>query len=108
LGKVASIDILNRYKQPDKMDKQCIKALVSGRVQGVFFRQSTRQQAIKLGISGQAINLPDGRVEVIACGTQENIQHLLAWLQHGPEMAQVSNVEYKTIDIEIPHSFTTG
>ncbi len=82
--------------------------MVSGRVQGVFFRQSTRQQAQKLGITGHAINLTDGRVEVLACGTEENVRQLLTWLDHGPEMAQVSKVEYQEIQTPVPGSFITG
>ncbi len=86
----------------------CVKAIVSGRVQGVFFRQSTQQQAQKLDITGHAINLADGRVEVLACGTEVAIKQLLIWLDHGPEMAQVAKVEYKEIQCAIPDSFITG
>lgn len=66
--------------------------LVSGRVQGVFYRASTREQALALGLSGHAKNLPDGRVEVLACGSQEALQALQDWLQRGPPMAQVIRV----------------
>jgi acylphosphatase len=86
----------------------CVKAIVSGRVQGVFFRQSTQQQAQKLGITGHAINLADGRVEVLACGTEAAIKQLLIWLDHGPEMAQVAKVEYNEIQCAPPDSFITG
>jgi acylphosphatase len=86
----------------------CVKAIVSGRVQGVFFRQSTQQQAQKLGITGHAINLVDGSVEVLACGTEAAIKQLLIWLDHGPEMAQVAKVEYKEIQCATPDSFITG
>ena len=90
------------------MSKQCIKALVSGRVQGVFFRQSTQQQAQQLGITGHAINLRDGRVEVIACGEAQQLQQLLDWLHRGPQMAQVISVDHEQIQIDMPFSFTTG
>jgi acylphosphatase len=90
------------------MKKICVKAMVSGRVQGVFFRQSTQQQAQKLGITGHAINLTDGRVEVLACGTEQSIKQLLIWLDHGPEMAHVSKVEYKEIQTPVTDSFITG
>lgn len=90
------------------MKKLCVKAMISGRVQGVFFRQSTRQQAQKLDLTGHAINLSDGRVEVLACGTEESIKQLLTWLDHGPEMAQVSKVEYHEIQTPVPGSFVTG
>lgn len=53
---------------------------VSGRVQGVFFRASTRQQALRLGLSGSARNLDDGRVEVIAAGDGQSLEKLARWL----------------------------
>lgn len=67
--------------------------LVSGKVQGVFFRASTREQALKLGLSGHAINLADGRVEVVAEGDGEAVEALASWLRHGPPMARVDRVE---------------
>ena len=56
----------------------CKKCLVGGRVQGVFYRATAARRARELGIRGHARNLPDGHVEVLACGdeTQETIQHL--------------------------------
>ncbi len=69
-----------------------IRCLVSGRVQGVFFRVSVREQAQKLGLSGTVRNLPDGQVEVVACGGQTAVEALQAWLWQGPPHAQVSTV----------------
>ena len=66
---------------------------VYGRVQGVWFRDSTRREAQRLGITGHAINLPDGNVEVLACGAPDALAELEAWLQSGPPMASVSKVE---------------
>lgn len=66
---------------------------VSGKVQGVFFRSSTRQQAQRLGLRGHAKNLPDGRVEVLAMGEGGAIDALEAWLHRGPPMAAVARVE---------------
>jgi acylphosphatase len=71
----------------------CRRCLVAGRVQGVWFRSSTQQQARALGLTGSAVNLPDGRVEVIACGDATAVETLSAWLWQGPELAQVSDVE---------------
>jgi acylphosphatase len=85
------------------MSKRCIKALVSGRVQGVFFRDSTRRQARLLQISGHAINLADGRVEVLACGNHDDVESLIRWLHQGPTHASVNRVEI--IDLE-PSSLT--
>jgi acylphosphatase len=72
--------------------------LVSGRVQGVFFRASTRQQALELGLRGQARNLPDGRVEVLAAGDVADVEALARWLQQGPPMAKVVSVERSGIE----------
>lgn len=70
----------------------CRRCLVTGRVQGVFFRGSTRREAVALGITGRATNLVDGRVEIIMCGPAKKLDVLCAWLAHGPPMAQVSSV----------------
>jgi acylphosphatase len=71
----------------------CIRCLVSGRVQGVFFRVSTRDQAQALGLTGQVSNLPDGRVAVTVCGSQAALESLQQWLREGPTQAAVSNVQ---------------
>lgn len=67
--------------------------LISGRVQGVFFRESTRREAEPLDLSGHAVNLPDGRVEVVAHGSREALDQLESWLHSGPPAAHVSSVE---------------
>ena len=67
--------------------------LVSGLVQGVAFRASARREAERLGISGYAKNLPNGCVEVLACGDESAIDQLKQWLWHGPPMARVENVK---------------
>ncbi|MCD9028954.1 acylphosphatase [Luteimonas sp. BDR2-5] len=66
---------------------------VSGRVQGVFFRASTREHALRLGLAGHARNLADGRVEVVAAGDPHAIEALAAWLAEGPPLAVVAGVE---------------
>ncbi len=71
----------------------CARFLVSGRVQGVFFRASTREQALRLGLTGKAVNLDDGRVEVVACGTPEALDALAVWLRRGPPAARVDALE---------------
>jgi acylphosphatase len=65
---------------------------VSGRVQGVFFRASTRQEALRLGLCGYARNLPDGRVEVVASGSADAMNALERWLWQGPPAARVGEV----------------
>lgn len=67
--------------------------VVSGKVQGVFFRASAREQALKLGLRGYAKNLPDGRVEVLAAGDDAALDALTAWLREGPSRARVDDLE---------------
>lgn len=87
----------------------CLRCLISGRVQGVWFRASTREQASHLGINGFARNLPDGRVEVVACGEPGALDTLKAWLWQGPSGARVDQVECNQINSESePIGFTTG
>jgi acylphosphatase len=66
---------------------------VSGRVQGVFFRQSTQLQAQSLGVKGWARNLPDGRVEAVFEGDKSAVQKLIDYCRHGPTAAKVENIE---------------
>ena len=87
---------------------ECRKFRVEGRVQGVWFRESTRRQATKLGINGYAVNCPDGSVEVLACGLHEALDALADWLGQGPPMAQVSSVTATACDVECPDGFSTG
>ena len=86
----------------------CRRWLVSGRVQGVFFRASTRRTAEALGLTGTARNLADGRVEVVACGAEAALDALAAWLHDGPPAAQVTRVEASIHDGTPPAGFTTG
>ncbi len=77
--------------------KVCKVVHVSGKVQGVFFRASTQQQAIALGLSGYAKNLIDGDVEVLACGEEDQLAQLLTWLHQGPSNANVTSVKVKDV-----------
>jgi len=70
----------------------CSRFYVSGRVQGVFFRASTRERAQALGLAGEVRNLPDGRVAVTACGPPVALASLQQWLREGPPQAVVSDV----------------
>jgi len=70
-----------------------LQAWVSGRVQGVWFRASTREEALRLGLSGWVRNLPDGRVEWLAEGERAALEQLLAWSAQGPPHARVDSVE---------------
>jgi acylphosphatase len=81
---------------------------IKWRVQGVFFRASTRRVAESLGITGHAINLPDGNVEVLACGESEALDKLGEWLHDGPPHARVDEVSARDIEQESPGGFRTG
>ena len=89
-------------------DRECRLFTVSGRVQGVFFRASTAQQAARLKLTGYAINLEDGDVKVLACGTPEALDRLEAWLGHGPLTANVANVRVAQREFEAREGFVTG
>lgn len=73
--------------------------LIGGRVQGVHYRASTRDQALRLGIVGYAKNLPDGRVEVLAMGPEAVIEALEKWLWQGPPAAQVRTVQVEDVEV---------
>lgn len=75
------------------MARICLHGFVSGRVQGVYYRQSTQQQAERLGIDGWVRNLVDGRVEVLLEGEEELVRELERWLYEGPADAEVVAVE---------------
>ena len=89
------------------MITRCFKII--GRVQGVFFRDSTQRKATGLGLTGSAINLADGSVRVIVQGNEAEINELLNWLQVGPEMSVVERVDEVDIgdDLEF-NDFTVG
>ncbi len=69
------------------------RVLVSGRVQGVFFRAETRAAARRLGVDGWVRNLPDGRVEAVFEGSPGAVEAAVAWCRTGPERAAVESVE---------------
>ena len=82
--------------------------IISGHVQGVFFRASTRRVAESLGITGYAINLPDGDVEVLACGDGASLDELREWLKDGPPQARVDEVIESHVERQAPADFRTG
>ena len=79
---------------------KAIRVLVSGRVQGVFFRASTLQQALNLDLNGWVRNLEDGRVECKAVGTESNLLTLLHWIGKGPIKAKVDRVDVEWLSSE--------
>jgi acylphosphatase len=87
------------------------RCYISGRVQGVFYRASTRQKAIELGCAGYAANLDDGRVEVLAVGEPHSVQSLLDWLWRGSPGSDVKFVEVRELSLDdlgnVPVGFAT-
>jgi acylphosphatase len=84
---------------------QTISITVSGKVQGVFYRQSAREKAIAIGVKGKVMNLPDGNVQIIATGTKEQLDKLLEWCKQGPPKATVSNVMSHELPLQQFDSF---
>ena len=78
---------------------QTIAIIVKGRVQGVYYRQTTQEKAIALGITGTVRNLPDRSVKIMATGSREQLDKLLAWCRQGPSRAEVSSVESTTEEL---------
>ena len=77
-----------------------IKILVSGEVQGVFYRQKTKETATQLRINGYVMNLPDGSVEIIATGTTEQLDKLTEWCRTGPPKANVTNMLVNELSLQ--------
>ena len=76
------------------------RAVVSGRVQGVYFRQSCRQEARRLDLLGWVRNRPDGTVEVWMQGQPGSVDALMDWLWHGPPHARVTGVESDVTEVD--------
>lgn len=74
------------------------RCLVAGRVQGVFYRASTCARAEELGVTGYARNLPDGRVEVLACGEAAAVDALCQWLWRGSPASSVRDVVIEAVE----------
>jgi len=72
-----------------------VHVIISGRVQGVWFRADTKDKAEQLGIGGWVRNTTDGKVEAVFEGDEENIKEMLDWCRHGPPSAKVENVKVK-------------
>lgn len=82
-----------------------ISIIVKGKVQGVFFRQSTREKAIELGLSGEVKNEEDGSVSIIATGYEEQLQVLIEWCKNGPPKAIVTSVYTKPLPLQHFNNF---
>jgi acylphosphatase len=92
-GQNDMIKLLGSMDKPHHMTRAHL--IIEGRVQGVFFRGSAQQEAVRLGLKGWVRNCPDGSVEIVAEGVKENIEGLISWCRHGPPGARVRNVQLK-------------
>ncbi|WP_240518905.1 acylphosphatase [Leptolyngbya sp. BC1307] len=81
-------------------DTLCLRLLISGRVQGVGYRYSTREQASALGLVGWVRNLPDGRVEAMVEGDRPQVEEMVQWFHSGPPMAQVEAVKSEDLPLQ--------
>jgi len=84
---------------------QTVSIIVSGKVQGVFYRQNTKEKATALGIQGTVENLDDGSVSIIASGTREQLQQLIQWCHQGPSKAKVDQVTVTEIPVQAFNGF---
>lgn len=75
-----------------------VRLTIEGRVQGVFFRATTLEEAIRLGVKGWVRNCPDGSVEVLAEGERKKVDDLIRWCRHGPPGAHVHDVRLEWAD----------
>ena len=89
----------------------CKKCLVAGRVQGVFYRATAARRAQELAIRGYARNLPDGRVEVLACGAEESVGTFVSWLWTGSSASKVTSVDVTEVpadSVQLTATFQTS
>ncbi len=79
------------YGDDHSIERACVR--ISGRVQGVFFRDSAREKAERLDLTGWVKNLPDGQVEALFEGPSRNVRDMVDWCEHGPSQAFVESVD---------------
>lgn len=80
--------------------QETISITITGKVQGVFFRQGTREKAISLGITGFVQNKPDRSVFIMATGNREQLEALLTWCHEGPPRAHVTSVRSAPVTMQ--------
>jgi len=83
-----------------------VRVVVSGRVQGVFFRDTCRQEADRLGVAGEAVNRPDGTVEAVFEGPADAVDAMVGWARRGPSEATVDGVQVTEERPEGMHGFS--
>lgn len=85
---------------------QTIEIIVTGKVQGVFYRQRTKEIALSIGIKGTVRNLPNGSVQIVATGTKEQVDSLLEWCKQGLPKANVTSVNTVAVSLELFNDFS--
>jgi acylphosphatase len=85
---------------------QTVKIVVKGTVQGVFFRQSAKEMADRLGIKGTVRNCDDDSVEIVATGEKEQLDKFISWCRQGPPRADVSDVETQELPLQDFRNFS--
>lgn len=85
---------------------QTISIIVIGKVQGVYFRQSTKEKAKELEISGEVKNLPDGNVHIVATGLKEQLDAFMEWCKQGPSRAVVKEIKVQAIELKTFKDFS--
>ncbi|MBE1273904.1 acylphosphatase [Enterovibrio norvegicus] len=88
------------------MSQLCVRASVSGHVQGVGFRYHTAHEGLKRSLTGYARNEADGKVTVMMCGKEENVHALLEWLEQGPPTSRVVDVTYEQVEWQAIDGFS--
>jgi len=86
------------------MSKVCAELIIQGRVQGVFYRQSTKETALRLGLNGWVKNRADGSVAALFEGDKAIVEQAIAWCRQGPAAANVSDVNVNWLDYEGAYS----
>jgi acylphosphatase len=84
----------------------CVRIFISGKVQGVGYRFSTRQQAQKLGVNGWVKNLPDGRVEAVLAGDRPAVEQMIQWCRVGPAAAVIEKITVEEMESRVIKGFT--
>lgn len=83
-----------------------ISITITGKVQGVYYRQGAKEKALELGLTGQVMNLEDGNVQIVATGSREQLAAFTDWCKKGPPRAVVAGVEILEIPLKLFDHFT--
>jgi acylphosphatase len=82
-----------------------VSLIISGKVQGVFYRKTAKDKAIELGVKGEIKNMPDETVYIVATGTSERLDQLVEWCKQGPPRAEVSDVLVEEMPLRLFDEF---